>query len=151
MLGPVRIPTGAMERSMTPFTSRGEARLTLGLTALTLGGMALIAPAPARAADFGFDEEIGLRSPIERRVVVEERRVEERRVIRPVYGYGARYLGPPVYARPVGFGYSGYARPAFWGHGGYARPVFGEECRVLVKKRVDPWGGVVVKRISTCD
>ena len=133
---------------MTAFTSRATARLTLGLTALTLGGMALIAPAPARAGDFGFDEEIGLRAPVERRVVVEERRVEERRVIRPAYGYGGRFLGPPVYARPVGFG---SARPAFWGQGGYARPAFGEECRVLVKKRVDPWGGVVVKRISTCD
>ena len=133
---------------MTAFTSRATARLTLGLTALTLGGMALVAPAPAWAGDFGFDEEIGLRAPVERRVVVEERRVEERRVIRPAYGYGARFLGPPVYARPVGFG---YARPAFWGHGDYARPVFGEECRVLVKKRVDPWGGVVIKRISTCD
>ena len=140
-----------MERSMTPFLSRATARLILGLTALTLGGMALIAPAPARAGDFGFDEEIGLRAPVERRVVVEERRVEERRVIRPAYGYGARFLGPPVYARPVQVGYPGYARPAFWGQGGYARPVFGEECRVLVKKRVDPWGGVVVKRISTCD
>jgi hypothetical protein len=137
-----------MERSMTAFTTQAKTRLTLGLTVLTLGGMALIAPAPARAADFGFDEEIGLRAPVERRVVVEERRVEERRVIRPAYGYGARFLGPPVYARPVGFG---YARPAFWGQGGYARPVYGEECRVVVKKRVDPWGGVVVKRISTCD
>ena len=92
-----------------------------------------------------------MRAPVERRVVVEERRVEERRVIRPAYGYGARFLGPPVYARPVQVGYPGYARPAFWGQGGYARPVFGEECRVLVKKRVDPWGGVVIKRISTCD
>ena len=137
---------------MTAFTPRATARLTLGLTALTLGGMALIAPAPARAGEFGFDEEIGLRAPVERGVVVEERRVEERRVIRPAYGpaygYGARFLGPPVSARPVGFG---SARPAFWGQGGYARPAFGEECRVLVKKRVDPWGGVVIKRISTCD
>ena len=148
MLGPVRIPTGSMERSMTPFAARTKARLTLGLTALTLSGMALIAPPPARAGDFGFDEEIGSRAPVERGVVVEERRVEERRVIRPAYGYGARFLGPPVYARPVGFG---YARPAFWGQGGYTRPAFGEECRVLVKKRVDPWGDVVIKRISTCD
>ena len=133
---------------MTAFTTQAKTRLTLGLTALTLGSALAISAAPARAADFGFDEEIGLRAPVERHVVVEERRVEERRVIRPAYGYGARFLGPPVYARPVGFG---YARPAFWGQGGYARPVFGEECRVIVKKRVDPWGGVVVKRISTCD
>ncbi len=133
---------------MTAFTKRTKTRLTLGLTALTLGGIALIAPAPARADDYGLDEEIGFRPPVERRVVVEERRVEERRVIRPAYGYGARFLGPPVYARPVGFG---YARPAFWGQGGYARPVLGQECRVIVKKRVDPWGGVVVKRISTFD
>src|SRR4051812_16842833 len=109
MLGPVLIATGSMERSMTPFLSRATARLTLGLTALTLSGMALIAPAPARAGDFGFDEEIGLRAPVERGVVVEERRVEERRVIRPAYRDSARFLGPPVYARPVGLG---YARPA---------------------------------------
>src|SRR5215213_8973444 len=108
MFRPVRIPTGSMERSMTPFSSRGKARLTLGSTALTLSGMALIAPAPARAADFGFDEEIGFRPPVERRVVVEERRVEERRVIGPAYGYGARFLGPPVYARPVHVGYPAY-------------------------------------------
>ena len=151
MLGPVLLPTGSMERSMTPFTSRTKARLVLGLTALTLGSALAISPAPARAADFGFDEDIGLRAPVERRVVVEERRVEERRVIRPAYGYGARFLGPPVYARPIQVGYPAYARPAFWGHGGYARPVFGEECRVIIKKRVDPWGDVVVKRISTCD
>ena len=75
-----------MERSMTAFTSRATARLTLGLTALTLGSALAISAAPARAADFGFDEEIGLRAPVERRVVVEERRVEERRVIRPAYG-----------------------------------------------------------------
>jgi len=140
-----------MESSMTAFTSQAKARLTLGLTALTLGSMTLIAPAPARAGDFGFDEEIGFRPPGERRVVVEERRVEERRVIRPAYGYGARFLGPPVSARPVGFGYSGSARPAFWGHGGYARPVYGEGCRVIINKRVDPWGDVVVKRIRICD
>ena len=88
---------------MTPVLSRAQARLTLGLTALALGGMALIGAAPARAGDYGFDAEIGFRPPVERRVVVEERRVEERRVIRPAYGYGygARYLGPPVYPRPV--------------------------------------------------
>jgi len=132
-----------MERSMTPFTSRTKARLVLGLTALTLGSALAISPAPARAADFGFDEDIGLRAPVERRVI--------RPAYGPAYGYGARFLGPPVYARPIQVGYPAYARPAFWGHGGYARPIYGEECRVIVKKRVDPWGDVVVKRISTCD
>ena len=136
---------------MVSFTSQAKTLLSLGLTALTLGSAALLSAAPARAVDFGYDEEIGFRPPVERRVIVEERRVEERRVISP--GYGRHFAGPPISARPVQFGYPGYSRPAFDGHAGYGRPVFaeGEECRVIVKKRVDPWGDVVVKRIRICN
>src|SRR4051812_50193885 len=93
MLGPVLLPTRSMERSMTAFTSRATARLTLGLTALTLSSMALIAPAPARAADFGFDEEIGLRAPVVRGVVVEERRGGERGGVRAAYRDWAGLFG----------------------------------------------------------
>ncbi len=133
--------------------SRPKRLLTLGLTALAFGGAALIQAAPARAADYGYDEDVGFRPRVERRVVVEERRVEERRVVssspvdaRPVH------FSHPGYARPAHFGYPGYARPAFYGHPGYARPAFGgEECRLIIKKRVDPWGDVTVKRIRICD
>ena len=136
---------------MTRFTSSTTPLLSLVLTALTLGGSALIAAAPVRAADLGYEEEIGFRPSVERRVVVEVRRVEERRIVSPAYG--ARFLGPPIYPRPVRLGYPNYVRPSFYGYAGYARPAFNsdEECRVISKKRVDPWGDVVIKRIRICD
>ncbi len=34
-----------------------------------------------------------------------------------------------------------------WGHGGWGHG----GCRVIVKRRVNPWGDVIVKRIKTCD
>ena len=84
---------------MALFGSRAKARLTLGLTALILG-MALIAPAPARAADFGFDGESEFRPPVQRYIVLEERRIAERPVIGPVCGYGYGY--PAYYGYPGG-------------------------------------------------
>ena len=135
---------------MTILTPRARKLVTLGLTALAASGAALISSAPARAGDYGYDEEIGYRPRVERRVIIEERRVEERRIVNS--GYGARFPGPLGYNRPVHFGYPGYVRPAFYGRPGYARPAFGdEECRVIIKKRVDPWGDVTVKRIRICD
>jgi hypothetical protein len=43
---------------------------------------------------------------------------------------------PPVYARPV-FGRPGWEAP--------------EECRLIIKRRVNPWGEVVVRRIKICE
>jgi hypothetical protein len=139
-----------MESSMTILSPKTGKLVTLGLTALVASGAALISSAPARAGDYGYDEEAGFRPRVERRVIIEERRVVERRIVNS--GYGAGFPGPLGYNRPVHFGYPGYARPAFYGHPGYARPAFGGgECRVIVKKRVDPWGDVTVKRIRICD
>lgn len=130
---------------MTSF-SRPRTRLTLGLAVLTLAGAAALSP--ARAADFGYGEEIGVRPPVERRVVIEERRIEERRVFSPGE---SRISGPLGDARPIGFGHPGYARPVFHGHAGYGGPAYGGEgCRLIIKKRVDPWGETV-KRIRICD
>jgi hypothetical protein len=70
--------TGLMERSMMSFTSQAKTLLSLGLTALTLGSAALISAAPTRAADLGYDEEIGFRPPVDRRVIVDERRASRR-------------------------------------------------------------------------
>lgn len=57
------------------------------------------------------------------------RYVEERRFVgRPVPEWG--YAGRPVAMRP-------------WRHG--------EECRLIVKRRINPWGEMVVRRIRICD
>lgn len=65
----------------------------------------------------------------------------ERRYVhdRSDYGYRDpdRYYGRPVYERhrPV-YGHS------HWRH---------DDCRLIIKKRVDHWGDVVVKRVKVCD
>jgi len=45
-----------------------------------------------------------------------------------------------------------------WSRPVFARPVFGrpgwdsaEECRIIIKRRVNPWGDVVVRRIKICE
>lgn len=56
--------------------------------------------------------------------------VEERRFVgRPVPEWG--YSGRPVATRP-------------WGR-------HGEDCRLIVKRRVNPWGEVVVRRVRICE
>ena len=124
------------------------------LAATLLGGAALLLTAPAQASD--FDENFG---PSYRRPRV-ERQVTITTVTRR-YGYDG-----PVYGRPV---YDdddhepGYrrrynerrhiAQPVFYGRPVYGRPVFDDhdECRVIIKKRVNAWGDVVIKRIKRCD
>lgn len=34
-----------------------------------------------------------------------------------------------------------------WGHGGFGRG----DCRVIIRRRVNPWGDVVVKKTRICD
>ena len=106
---------------------------TAALPATLMLAAGLLGAAPAQAGDYGFDEvDVAPRSG---RVIVEERRVEERRVYRPV----AETRFAP---------HSGYRRSAYGRH--YDEP-FGGECRVIVKKRENGWGEVVVKRIRICD
>ena len=173
-----------------------------GATAVALGAMA-----PAQAGDLPDDDDFVERPQVERRVVVEERRVvqpvyetrtiEERRVVRPAYerrvierpvveerrvierpvveerrvierpvveerriverpvfeqrrvvqpAYETGVIERPVRARPVFYGGPAYERPV------YGRPVYGgEDCRVVVKQRVNRWGEMIVKRVRICD
>jgi hypothetical protein len=76
------------------------------------------------------------------------------------YGYDRPVYGRPVYDADDDFGprrshieRRRYAQPVYYGRPVYGRPVFDdqEECRVIVKKRVNAWGDVVVKRIRRCD
>jgi hypothetical protein len=58
------------------------------------------------------------------------RYVEERRFVgRPVPEWG--YAGQPVAMRP------------WWRHG--------EDCRLIVKRRVNSWGEVVIRRVRICE
>ena len=115
-------------------------RIDLKTAALPAAGSAalliaagLLTAAPAQAGDYGFDEvDVAPRSG---RVIVEERRVEERRVVRPV----VETRLAPLHA---------YRRSAYGRH--YDEPFEGE-CRVIVKKRENGWGEVVIKRIRICD
>jgi hypothetical protein len=59
----------------------------------------------------------------------------ERRYIRAPSDYGYHH-GDRYYGRPVA------ARPHWYGH---------DDCRLIIKKRVDPWGNMVVTRIKRCD
>ena len=71
-----------------------------------------------------------------------ERYVEERRGGRG-YGYGHGYDDD---------GYRSWPERRSWSRPVSVRPAWGhEECRVIIKRRVNPWGDVVVKRIKICD
>ena len=123
------------------------------LAATLLGGTALLATAPAQAGDFddGFGPSYH-RPRVEREVTVTT--VTRRHVYDgPVYGrpafdddedeprYRRRYIERRHYAQPIFF-----ARPV------YGRPVFDDDddCRVIIKKRVNAWGDVVIKRVKRC-
>ena len=84
------------------------------------------------------------------RPVVQERRIverpvfEERRAVEPAYE--TRVIERPVRPRPVFYSGPASGRPV------YGRPVYGgEDCRVVVKQRVNRWGEMIVKRVRICD
>jgi len=71
------------------------------------------------------------------------------------YGWGGGYgYGRPYgYGHPYAYGRSYYARPAY-GVPVYGGPVYGgygDDCRVIIKRRVNQWGDIVVRRIRVCD
>jgi hypothetical protein len=71
---------------VTTLVAKIRGLLPAGLTALVLGGAALVTASPA-LAQYGYD--YGYRPRVERRVI-------ERRIVRPDYGrpwYGRRYYG----------------------------------------------------------
>ena len=86
---------------------------------------------------------------------------------RPVADYGFENAGPRVEEHRYGGRRSYhedrlYERPVVerhrWSHPVLARPVFarpgwhdGEECRIIVKRRVNHWGELVVRRIKICE
>ena len=109
------------------------------LIALTLTGAAVSAPAVAGDVeeDFGFSPRVG------RQVTVTT--VSRR-----------PYYGRPVYEDDD---FEPRYRRHYWGRGDY-RPVYGRPvyaggygggCRLIIKKRENAWGDVVVKRIRVCD
>lgn len=101
--------------------------IAAGLTALSLAGGALVAAAPAQASDWAGYEDDDDDFPRYRR------HWRERRF------YGRPVYEGPVYGRPV------YGRPV------YGRPVYRGGCRVIVKRRIDEWGDVTVRRLRVCD
>lgn len=127
-----------------------------GLAALSLGA-ALALASPAGASEPGpYDDDVGPEyghsryerhhvepSVVERRSV-QRTYVERREIVRPAYGR-------PVYGGPV------YGRPAYLGavHGRvvYARPHLDDddECRVVVKRRVNAWGDVLTRKTRVCE
>jgi hypothetical protein len=59
---------------------------------------------------------------------------------------GPRYVEERVHDRPVP-GWRPWSRPVA------ARPWQGpgEDCRLIIKRRVNPWGEISVRRIQVCD
>jgi hypothetical protein len=116
---------------MFPLTSK---ILSAAATALVLGGAAFVSSAPAQASHWGGYDDFGDRSGSVRRVVI-----IEKRGYRPHHHH--RFYGGPVYARPAFYDRPVYGRHVSWGG----------DCRVIIKKRIDPWGDVVVKKTRVCD
>ena len=118
-------------------TSKTRALRTAALAALTLGGAALVSAAPATAGDINFTVSFG----------------------QPGYGHDRpvrRFHHDDGHYRPVS---------RFHHEDGFHAPVRkhvvvrqfihddddGEECRVIVKKRYNRFGELVVKRVQICD
>lgn len=137
-----------------PFANGGRrlAGLAFGLGAV----LALAVPAGASEPGPDYDEagpEFG-HSRYERRHV-EPAPVVERRVVERTYSERREYVRPaysrPAFDGPV-YGRSAYAAPAY-GRPVYARPHGDDEdeCRVVVKRRVNAWGDLVVRKTRVCD
>lgn len=125
-----------------------------GLAALGLGA-ALAFANPAGASEPGPDyEDVGpdyghsryerrhVEPPVVERRVVERTYSERRELVRPAYR-------PPAFDGPV-YGRSAYSAPVY-GRPVYARPHDDEdECRVVVKRRVNAWGDLVIRKTRVC-
>ena len=125
-----------------------------GLAALSLGAVLALA-APAGASEPGpyeDDVEYGhsryerhhVEPPVVERRSFERTVTERREIVRPAYSR-------PVYGGPV-YGRSAYLGPAH-GRVVYARPHHDDEdeCRVVVKKRVNAWGDVLTRKTRVCE
>jgi hypothetical protein len=121
------------------------------LTAVAVMGAGVLA-SPTQAGDFddGFDSSYR-RPRVERQVTIT---TVTRRDVDHGPSYGRADFDDddhePVYRRR--HHERRYAQPVFYGRPVYGRPVFDhDECRVIIKKRVNAWGDVVIKRIKRCD
>jgi hypothetical protein len=121
---------------MTPF----KIVLTGALAGLCLG-------TTVRAADYREEPyaEVETRYPTQ---VIE---VPQARPFPPHFreeraSLGGRYAEERVYGRP-GPGWRHRSRPVAT-HPGQGS---GEDCRVIVKQRENPWGEITVRRIEVCD
>ena len=132
-----------------------KARRFAGLAALGLGAILAVA-APAVASEPGLDYDDGPeygRSRYERSYV--EPSVVERRSVERTYSE-RREIVRPAYSRPV-YGGPVYGRSAYLGpvHGRvvYARPHHDDddECRIVIKKRVNAWGDVLTRKTRVCE
>ncbi|MEZ0168058.1 hypothetical protein [Microvirga sp. TS319] len=116
-------------------------------TAIVMGVLAgLCLPAIADAADYGIAPYEGPEAESRGEIyevrppVFSERFREER------FERGPRYVEEEqVYGRPGPRwhrpGYPVAVRP-WWG---------GEDCRLIIKRRINPWGEVIERRIRICD
>ena len=80
-----------------------------------------------------------------------ERTYSERtEIVRPAYGRPV--FEAPVYGRPA-YGGAGLRRPGLCPPGLTSRPDGDDdgECRVVVKRRVSPWGEVTVRKTRVCE
>lgn len=100
------------------------------LAGLGLGTLAVLAAVPALAADFADPPYPGI-EPGPSRVYREERIEEE---LPP----------PPPPRRPVAYGPRFVAGPPF-------APPPDEECRFIVKHRIDAYGEEIERRVRICD
>jgi hypothetical protein len=138
------------------FPFNNGARRFAGLAVLGFGATLALA-VPAGASEPGPDyEDVGpeyghsryerrhVEPPVVERRVVERTFSERREIVRPAYSR-------PAYDGPV------YGRSAYSAHA-YGRPVYArpggddeDECRVIVKKRVNNWGDVIIRKTRVCD
>lgn len=116
------------------------------VTTLALGAAAALAfAAAAQAADITIS--IAVERDAHRWVAYDGDDDGERRSIqapgRSGYHDDHRYYGRPVPERPH------WDRP-HWQRPVAARPHWDDDCRLIIKKRVNPWGEVTVTRIRRC-
>ena len=124
---------------------------TLALSALTVLGLGTAAQATDISIQIrgdGFRQVSDWDHPGPRRRFQDDgfghdrRFIEERRERRG-YGYGHGYDDDGYRSFPERRSFTRVVGGRHgWGH---------EECRVIVKRRVNPWGDLVVKRIKICD
>ena len=125
--------------------------MRIGLMGAGLGFAAAMAlGSAAQAADVQVSVRVG--EPGWHRPVADYDVGEEDRFAPEANEYRAYPgAGPDRYERP-------FAERHRWHPPVYARPVLGrpgweapEECRLIIKRRVNPWGELVVRRIKICE